>query len=830
MGLARIVSHDGQGLYTVRPTYEEGSIRWQLAVLGAAATDYEKILADAYTARDLLLDDLRTARTALNAVIALWRKTLDEKLQTPPPLEPPDPNDPETGEPWTDTQLAQSAAVFPLLNDERELRGVNALTRNGKLDAAAMGHLHYLVGANKTGHTGVSDSQVGDRITWQGYVWSACGENLAYGQDSPDAAVRDWMNSPGHRANLLNSVFTETGLAYLYSEKTTYTHYWCQVFATPADEPPPGSEENQIVKKAQKKEEEIKKIEVPKLDKMTPKQLGEAASKFALAAKKYQLALSEIERIKAEKIARDRKILELQALLTSLGKLLIQVWCADYYTQLQPGNLVPTFEVPGYRGKSYLHTDSEGVTRAEYPVNIAPYTRTPAEWNHDHIGILNPAAGVSKEMTFVNLALEPGHLKWRPAWRYGVIESLTLHAYDLDTQTYSDYATVILETVKSRIEKGAAQHLALHLNQSPVQVLPMVPIKYMTCNGSAFAVGDEVLVLFEGQDRAKPKVVGFRREPKQCISILVAENDWVSPTIGVNKVHRIFSIKKQSNNASIQYINAGTINTSIDGGLIKGLLRTEGDGFIHTDLIGLEQSVHRIDRNGNTLWNTLIPGSDIASIAYDHIGHGLLVSDVDNGKVWILNPDTGAITGGYTPDGITPLNDLPEIWWHCNVLTGVAVDDDGNKIYSYSSFEDPDTIRVGNVVTPTDNYIDPPGSLTGIVWHEGNVWITLSPGGRSTLILRLSADGSSALNIYEAWRYLDGYDFWIGMGCGFVPKIPGQDDPDHPPPDPDGPLIPPGADANGNNPATGRPYTDEERAAALGLTLLELINLERQNA
>jgi len=59
------------------------------------------------------------------------------------------------------------------------------------------------------------------------YTW---GENIAAGNATAAATVEQWMNSPGHRANILNAKFTHIGVGYQYSAGSTYGHYWVQMF------------------------------------------------------------------------------------------------------------------------------------------------------------------------------------------------------------------------------------------------------------------------------------------------------------------------------------------------------------------------------------------------------------------------------------------------------------------------------------------------------------------------------------------------------------------------------------------------------------------------
>ncbi len=58
------------------------------------------------------------------------------------------------------------------------------------------------------------------------------GENIAAGQRTPAEVVNDWMNSPGHRANILNAGFTKLGVGYVYVPGDMYGHYWVQMFSS----------------------------------------------------------------------------------------------------------------------------------------------------------------------------------------------------------------------------------------------------------------------------------------------------------------------------------------------------------------------------------------------------------------------------------------------------------------------------------------------------------------------------------------------------------------------------------------------------------------------
>ena len=68
------------------------------------------------------------------------------------------------------------------------------------------------------------------RLDRVGYAWRTYGENVAWNQQTPAAVMDAWMNSSGHRANILNCSFTEIGVGVASSNGP----YWTQVFARPA--------------------------------------------------------------------------------------------------------------------------------------------------------------------------------------------------------------------------------------------------------------------------------------------------------------------------------------------------------------------------------------------------------------------------------------------------------------------------------------------------------------------------------------------------------------------------------------------------------------------
>jgi uncharacterized protein YkwD len=119
--------------------------------------------------------------------------------------------------------------VVDLTNRERAARGLPALRADPRLFAAARMYTAVMARFNRMGHS-VDGSGVGGRVNSAGYGWSSVAENVAAGQMSPSEAVNSWMNSSGHRANLLGR-HSDIGIGVAIGPSGT--RYWAQVFASP---------------------------------------------------------------------------------------------------------------------------------------------------------------------------------------------------------------------------------------------------------------------------------------------------------------------------------------------------------------------------------------------------------------------------------------------------------------------------------------------------------------------------------------------------------------------------------------------------------------------
>jgi uncharacterized protein YkwD len=110
-------------------------------------------------------------------------------------------------------------ATLCLLNDQRRAHGLRKLRENGRLRRAAAGYSRLMVSQSFFSHVSPGGSTLQSRVTGTHYLdgagsWSI-GENLAWGTGplgTPRSIVKAWMNSPGHRENILNGTFRDIGI------------------------------------------------------------------------------------------------------------------------------------------------------------------------------------------------------------------------------------------------------------------------------------------------------------------------------------------------------------------------------------------------------------------------------------------------------------------------------------------------------------------------------------------------------------------------------------------------------------------------------------------
>ena len=126
----------------------------------------------------------------------------------------------------------QASAIVTITNQERKTAGLSPLRETPLLRHAAQLQATQMAHVGRIDHVLASEPhpRPEDRLAAAGYEWQAWAENLAFGFD-PAGVVAGWMASPGHRANILNPTYTETGVGFALDRSGR--RYYAQVFGRP---------------------------------------------------------------------------------------------------------------------------------------------------------------------------------------------------------------------------------------------------------------------------------------------------------------------------------------------------------------------------------------------------------------------------------------------------------------------------------------------------------------------------------------------------------------------------------------------------------------------
>lgn len=121
--------------------------------------------------------------------------------------------------------------IVALVNKERAAKNLPALVKNQALTNSAQGFATHLAQYNFLSHTGKDGSTMVSRNTASGYTnYKWMGENVASGQSTADQVMNSWMNSQGHRENILSANAKEIGVGYAYNPNSTYKYFWVEEF------------------------------------------------------------------------------------------------------------------------------------------------------------------------------------------------------------------------------------------------------------------------------------------------------------------------------------------------------------------------------------------------------------------------------------------------------------------------------------------------------------------------------------------------------------------------------------------------------------------------
>lgn len=115
--------------------------------------------------------------------------------------------------------------VIKLVNEIRDQNGLAPLTENWQLSRVARYKSQDMADNNYFSHTSPTYGSPFQMMKQFGITYRSAGENIAQGYSTAKAVVNAWMNSPGHRANILNSSYTQIGVGYVSDG-----NHWTQMF------------------------------------------------------------------------------------------------------------------------------------------------------------------------------------------------------------------------------------------------------------------------------------------------------------------------------------------------------------------------------------------------------------------------------------------------------------------------------------------------------------------------------------------------------------------------------------------------------------------------
>ena len=210
----------------------------QITVTGRVDTGWYRIQyndENAYVYSSYLIDEA-SYQAMIAEEEALAKQQQQQQQATPEPQQPaPEPQQPAPEpQPTPEPQQPQvnpadyKAQVVAIINQERANAGLGSVSQNASLDAVAQIRAQEI--AQSFSHTRPDGTNCFTILDQYGIPNSTAGENIAAGYGTPEEVMTGWMNSDGHRANILNGSFGQVGIGYYTDPNGVYGTYWVQMF------------------------------------------------------------------------------------------------------------------------------------------------------------------------------------------------------------------------------------------------------------------------------------------------------------------------------------------------------------------------------------------------------------------------------------------------------------------------------------------------------------------------------------------------------------------------------------------------------------------------
>ncbi len=126
--------------------------------------------------------------------------------------------------------LSEESKIIAPLNLERATEGLPILEYNDRLAATGRGHALDMALHDYSSHDRRDGRKFYECVFGNGYPVSKCGENIAVGLATAEEAFECLISSPGHRANIIDSDFTQIGVGHAINQTSRFHHFWAQDF------------------------------------------------------------------------------------------------------------------------------------------------------------------------------------------------------------------------------------------------------------------------------------------------------------------------------------------------------------------------------------------------------------------------------------------------------------------------------------------------------------------------------------------------------------------------------------------------------------------------
>lgn len=200
----------------------------------------------------------------------------------------------------TQPSYLTTSGIIANTNTERSKEGLSKLTVNAKLTEAAQAKVDDMFAQQYFEHQSPDGKGPSDLAKAAGYEYILVGENLALGNFKDDADLLEgWMNSPGHRANIMNTKYQEIGVAVkqgMYQGKKTWLAV--QEFGTPLSSCP--GVDGSLKSRIELNEKKIKELEVQADAKRAELETAESRSEYNQKVDEYNAIATEINRLVEE--------------------------------------------------------------------------------------------------------------------------------------------------------------------------------------------------------------------------------------------------------------------------------------------------------------------------------------------------------------------------------------------------------------------------------------------------------------------------------------------------------------------------------------------------